>query len=201
MRFPSNSWKRSSPAASRVALRRSRRAHTRADSSRPRIELLTLLAEFHRQVAVDLPEVYALVRDFQKLLSESKDEAAQSLAAEADFKVEEQRYKQSADARWMEEREEQFKAIAEARYLAERSLLIETLELWWTDILRQQSGSAHLGYGDYAEATGALAATLAPAEALQRSAAIEKLREQLGNPGIQEPLAIEVAFLRAFGRE
>jgi len=162
-------------------------------------DLLSLLAESHRQSSVELPEVYALVRDFQRLLVESKEDAVQK--AEADWKVEELRYKQSADARWMEEREEQFKAIAEARYVGERSLLLETLELWWADILRQQAGAEHLDFPDHREASGALARALAPAEALTRSAAIERLREQLGNPGIQEPLAIEVAFLRAFGRD
>lgn len=172
----------------------------RAPERSPRqLELLEVLAASHRRAGVDLPQVYSLVRDFQKLLSQSK-EAAQD-QAEADFKGEEQKYKQMADARWLEEREEQFKAIAEARYVAERSQLLETLELWWADILRQQAGAAQLEFTSHAAATGALAATLTPAAALRRSAAIEHLREQLGNPGLQEQLAIEVAFARSFGQE
>src|SRR3954469_18731963 len=135
------------------------------------LELLDVLAASHRREGVDLPEVYGLVRDFQKLLSESKETAQEQ--AEADFKLEEQKYKQMADPRWLEEREEQFKAIAEARYVGERSLLLETLELWWADILRQQAGAEHLDFPDHREASGALARALAPAEALTRSAAIE----------------------------
>jgi DNA polymerase-3 subunit delta' len=163
------------------------------------LALLEVLAASHRRAGVDLPQVYGLVRDFQKLLSESKEAAQEQ--AEADFKLEEQRYKQMADARWLEEREEQFKAIAEARYVAERSILLETLELWWADILRQQAGAAQVEFASHAAATSALAATLTPAAALRRSAAIEQLREQLGNPGLQEQLAIEVAFARSFGQE
>ena len=37
-----------------------------------------------------------------------------------------------------------------------------------------------------------------PANCLRRTAAIETLREHLGNPGVQEQLAIECAFLTAF---
>lgn len=172
----------------------------RAPERSPRqLALLEVLAASHRRAGVDLPQVYALVRDFQKLLTESKDEA--KAQAEADFKVEEQRYKQMADARWLEEREEQFDAIAEARYVAERSLLLETLELWWADILRQQAGALQVEFAGQAAATSALAMALTPAAALRRSAAIEKLREHLGNPGVQEQLAIEVAFARSFGQD
>lgn len=163
------------------------------------LALLEVLAASHRKAGVDLPGVYSLVRDFQKLLSESKDTAQDE--AEAEFKKEEQRYKQMADPRWLEEREEQFKAIAESRYVAERSLLLETLELWWADILRQQAGSAQVEFTSHASATAALAAALTPAAALRRSGAIEQLREQLGNPGLQEQLAIEVAFARSFGQD
>jgi DNA polymerase-3 subunit delta' len=161
-------------------------------------ELLTLLARSHSRDAMDLPGVYGLVRDFQKLLSESKETSQEQ--AERDWKDEEKRYKQTADPRWLEDREEQFKAIAEARYVAERSLLIETLELWWADILRQQAGAERLDFADHAPAISAVAARLSPAAALQRSAAIERLREQLNNPGLQEQLAIEVAFAGAFGQ-
>jgi DNA polymerase-3 subunit delta' len=172
----------------------------RAPERTPRqLELLDVLAASHRREGVDLPQVYGLVRDFQKLLSESKEAAQEQ--AEADFKVEEQRYKQMADPRWLEEREEQFKAIAEARYVGERSLLLETLELWWADILRQQAGAAQVEFPHHAAATAALAAAIPPAAALRRSAAIEQLREHLGNPGVQEPRAIEVAFARSFGEE
>jgi hypothetical protein len=50
-----------------------------------------------------------------------------------------------------------------------------------------------------AETTASLAGTLSTSEALRRAGALERLRENLANPGIQEPLALEVAFLQAFG--
>jgi DNA polymerase-3 subunit delta' len=160
-------------------------------------DLLTILRSTARRDGLDLPEVFGLVRDFQKLLSEAR-EAAQS-QSDAELKGEEQRYKQFADAKWFEEREDYFKALTEARYVAERALLLETLEAWQADILRQQAGFAQLDLPELGAETATLAQRSSPAKALHRAGALEKLREQLGNPGIQEQLAIEVAFLKTFG--
>ena len=159
-------------------------------------ELLGILRNAAGRERMELPEAFGLVRDFQRLLGEAKSAAQERSAAE--LKSEEQRYKQIADARWFDEREDYFKALTEARYVAERTRLLETLEGWWADILRQGSGARHLDFPEHAEATGAVARRLAPADALRRSDALETLREQLGNPGIQEQLAIECAFLKAF---
>ncbi len=159
-------------------------------------ELLGLLKNIARRERVELPEAFGLVREFQRLLGEAKGAAQEQSAAE--LKAEEQRYKQIADARWFEEREDYFKALTEARYVAERSRLLETLEQWWADILRQCSGAEHLDVPDFSDVTAAIAQRLGAGEALRRSAALETLREQLGNSGIQEQLAIECAFLKAF---
>jgi hypothetical protein len=115
------------------------------------------------------------------------------------MKEEEKRYKQVADAKWFEEREEYFKALGEARYLGERSRLLETLEQWWADVLRHQTGAGHLDLPELAEVTGKVAAELTQGEALRRAGALERLRELVGMTGVQEPLAIEVGFLNAFG--
>ncbi len=160
-------------------------------------ELAATLSAAAGRGALDLPQVFGLVREFQGLLAAAKEEAR----AEGDgqMKAEEQRYKQIADAKWFEEREDYFKALGEARYIGERSRLLETLEQWWADILRLQAGVAHLDLPELQAATSKVAETLPATEALRRAAALERLREQLANPGVQEPLAIEVAFLNAFG--
>ena len=48
--------------------------------------------------------------------------------------------------------------------------------------------------------TAALAARVPTNQLLRRSAALEELRENLGRTGVQEQLAIECAFLKAFGQ-
>ncbi len=164
-------------------------------------QLLGILRAASRRDNADLPQVFGLVRDFQKLLADAK-EAAQDWG-DAELKAEEQKYKQFADAKWFEDREDHYKALVEARYVGERSRLLETLEAWWADVLRQQAmaeqAAGHLDFPDFQADTASLAKRQKPESALRRSAALESLREQLGNPGIQEPLAIEVAFLKAFG--
>jgi DNA polymerase-3 subunit delta' len=160
-------------------------------------DLLAILRSTARRDGLDLPEVFGLVRDFQKLLSDAR-EAAQA-QSDAELKAEELRYKQFADAKWFEDREDYFKALTEARYVAERVLLLETLEAWQADILRQQAGFAQLDLPDLADETATLARRCSPAKALRCAGALETLREQLGNPGIQEQLAIESAFLKTFG--
>ena len=173
-------------------------------------ELLQVLQSASRRERTELPQVFGLVREFQKLLANAKESAQEK--GEAELKKEEQRYKQIADSKWFEEREEYFKALTESRYVAERSRLLDTLELWWADVLRQQAmavgdegeearavESVHLDFPDFAHDTALLATRYPPHETLRRAGAFEQLRDQLRNPGINEQLAIEVAFLRSFG--
>jgi len=148
--------------------------------------------------ASGLVHAYALVREFQMLLAEAR-EAIQS-EAEAALKEEEQHYKQTSDAgKWLEDREDYYKALIESRYVAARNSLLDVLEQWHADALRQQAGeSPALDHPACAAETARLAARESPPALLRKAAAFGALREQLGNPGIQEQLAIECAFLAAF---
>ncbi len=154
-----------------------------------------------RSVAVrtgaEIAGAFSLAREFQQCLAAAR-EAIQE-RADADLKADELHYKQTSDARaWLDEREEYFKAVVEARYQAERAALVETLEQWWADVLRQQHGAAALDFPEFAADTAALAGQLSTAQLLRRNAALEQLRENLGRSGVQEQLAIECAFLEAF---
>jgi len=148
--------------------------------------------------ASGLVHAYTLVREFQMLLAEAR-EAIQS-EAEAALKVEEQHYKQTSEAgKWLEDREDYYKALIESRYVAARNSLLDVLEQWHADALRQQAGnSPALDYPACAAETARLAARESAPALLRKAAAFGALREQLGNSGIQEQLAIECAFLAAF---
>jgi DNA polymerase-3 subunit delta' len=160
--------------------------------------LLAVLKDATRHDRPGLVEAFGLVREFQMLLAEAK--AAIQAATEAALKGEEQHYKQATEAgKWLEEREDYYKALVESRYFAARQSLLETLEQWWADALRQQAGSeAPLDHPDFATDTASLGARHTPSALLRKTAALEKLREHLGNPGVREDLAIECAFLEAF---
>ena len=159
--------------------------------------LLVALKNYARHETPGLVQAFGLVREFQALLAGAK-EAIQD-EADAAFKAEEQHYKQTSDAaKWLDDREDYYKALVESRYLGARNSLLDTLEQWWADALRQQAIPAVLDQPDFAAETAALAARHPTAALLRRAAAFETLREHLANPGVQEQLAIECAFLTAF---
>ena len=147
----------------------------------------------------DIGGVFVLVREFTKLLAEAKSAVQEEGAAE--LKREEALYKQTTDGKWLGEREEYYKALAESRYLQSRTVFIGTLLQWWGDVLRQQHGATAgnaLDFPSYAEQTAKLAERFSTPEVLRRVSALETLRENFGR-NVQEQLAVEVAFLGAFG--
>lgn len=162
--------------------------------------LLDLVARFllkSKPDDTDIGGVFALVREFTKLLGEAKSAIQEEGAAE--LKREEGLYKQTTDGKWLGEREEYYKALAESRYLQARTLFMETLLQWWGDVLRQQHRAVDdLDFPSYADQTEQLADRFSTPDVLRRISALEGLRENF-NRNVQEQLAIEVAFLEAFG--
>ncbi|MDB6150899.1 MAG: polymerase gamma/tau subunit [Chthoniobacter sp.] len=171
---------------------------TEAPASTPlQQRLLICLQKASQRGSADVVAAFSLARDFQECLASAKTVIQGE--AEAAFKDEEKRYKQTSDARgWLDDREEYHKALTEARYQAQRAALLEVLEQWWADALRQQAGVTTLDHPSFAEDTAALAQRLTTTQLLSKAAALENLRNNLGRPGVQEQLAIECAFLKAF---
>lgn len=160
--------------------------------------LLAALERFFNQREAGVADVYRLVRQFQDLLLESREEIQAEHAAE--IKKEEAHYRQATDGAWLESREEYFKALTEARYVESRLELVDVLTRWWADVLRQKEGFERLDLPSHAQMTARLAGDFTAVQLLDRVAAIDDLREHLGR-NIQELLAIETAFLRAFLRQ
>ncbi len=159
--------------------------------------LIAVLRESTTRAGGGIASAFSLAREFQQCLAAAKEAIQEK--SDADFKAEELHYKQTSDSRaWLDDREEYFKALSEARYQGERAALIETLEQWWADVLRQQHGATALDFPEFATDTAALAGQLTTPQLLRKNAALEQLRENLGRPGVQEALAIECAFLKAF---
>lgn len=157
---------------------------------------LEALVDFGKFPRPELPHIFGLVRTLEGLLAEAKEAVAEHTRAA--LKKEEQVYKQVGDSHGLEEREDYYKALTEARYLGERAGFIELLEQWWADVLRQQHGGA-IDLPAFSETTSALAARHTTAQVLRKTAALEQLRESLNRTGVAEPLALECAFLKAFG--
>ena len=156
-------------------------------------ELLRLLNETAEAQGVQ--GAYRLAQSFLRLLAKVREEIQTANAAA--LKQEEQRYRNTTDGAWLEEREDYFKALTESMYLQRRAGLVEVVYRWWSDVLRARTGVNGYELPDAAEQTRAVARNLSTPETLKRIRRVEELRDQLGR-NIQEALAIEVAFLSVF---
>ncbi len=141
-------------------------------------------------------EALGMAKGFSELLKGVK--AGAEKTGDAERKKEQAAYGKTTDGRWLKGREDYHKAVAQSRYLGARSDLLEILVAWFGDALRQQSGYGRLDLPDDAAATAELARRLPAADLLRRMAAVEALRDDLAT-NVQEALALEVAFLEAFG--
>jgi DNA polymerase III subunit delta' len=107
-------------------------------------------------------------------------------------------YKQTTDGTWLGEREEHLSALTESRYVKARANLILKITESLGDALRIKHGSPFLDLKDYRAGAASLAGGLSSVELLRRLEALQSLTDYLSR-NVQEALAVEVAFLKAFG--
>jgi DNA polymerase-3 subunit delta' len=167
----------------------------KAEPSAEEKELVELLGTVAASPGEGVQHAYRLAREFHRLLAQIRAVIQEENAAA--LKREEVRYKNTTDGAWLDEREDYFKALTESQYVRQRSRLIETLFLWWSDVLRASTGVARCEFPSAQKQTEMLGQKLTTAEILRRIRRLEEMRDQLGR-NIQEALAIEVAFLSVF---
>jgi DNA polymerase III subunit delta' len=155
------------------------------------VELLSAVAT----PAKGVQPAYRLARGFHRLLAQMRETILEQNAAA--LKRDEVRYKNTTDGAWLDEREDYFKALTESQYVHQRSRLVETLFLWWSDVLRASTGVARRELLAAADQTRLLGQRLSTPDILRRIRRLEEMRDHLGR-NIQEALAIEMAFLSVF---
>ncbi len=159
-------------------------------------ELVELLRQAAREKSWNVQNAYQLAQGLQRLLGGIRQEI--KAVNDETMKAEEARYRNATDGSWLADREDYYKALSESQYLRRRARLLETLFVWWSDLLRAGCGMERRDLPALARETAAVAERFAPAEILRRIRRLEELRDHLGR-NIQETLAIEVGFLRIFG--
>ncbi len=162
--------------------------------------LLRALSDFTKIARPELPHVFRLMRAFHELLAQAREAIDDECGAA--LKKEEPLYKQVDNKAGLEDREEYYKALTQSRYIAERSRLLAILEQWWADVLRQNAcppdaAQPQLDHPEFARETAALATRHTAAQLLRKTSALVQMRENLGR-NVQEQLAVEVGFLKAF---
>lgn len=136
--------------------------------------------------------------DFSDLLKAEKE--AIEKENEAAERAEHARFKKTTDADgYLKDREKYWEAMTASEYMDRRSRMLEYLIIWFGDALRHRHGVAHRDLPRYAEATAALAERYSVEELTERYGAMEKLRDHLVGTNVNETLALEVCFVKAFG--
>ena len=158
-------------------------------------EFIDLLRSSATEKSWSVQHAYRLAQGLQRLLGGIREEI-KAANAEA-MKDEEARYRNATDGAWLEEREDYYKALTESLYVQRRAGLIETLFVWWSDVLRASTGVERRDLSAVKKETEIVGKRFTPAEILRRIRRLEQLRVHLGR-NIQEALAIEVAFLGIF---
>jgi len=158
-------------------------------------ELIALLGQTANSKGQGIQSAYQLAGGFHRLLRQIRETIQnENDAAE---KREQARYRQTTDGAWLDDREDYWKALTESQYVRRRAGLIEILFLWWSDVLRANTGIERRELPGAKRETEALGARLKTPEILRRIRRLEELRDHLGR-NIQEALAVEVAFLSVF---
>lgn len=137
-----------------------------------------------------------LLQSFQSLLTSVKsrisDEHDEALDEETKI------YAQRTDGVWLKDREDYYDNLTESQYQEQRNRLLSLLYIWFGEILRRQQGLDALSLPDFAAVTARVAETMPQRDLHRRLKAVEELRSNLATT-VREPLALEVAFLKAFG--
>lgn len=160
-------------------------------------KLLGVLQQLSSRASGSISAALALKADFQAIIDALYDEIKEE--QEAEFEKEQDHYKQTTDGSWLKQREEEVTAQIEAAYLQRRDALMDLLLAWMGDIARQQVGAEHLDLSQYREATAQLAQRWSPEDTAKRIRYLRQLEQHL-HTNVNEGLALEVAFIQAFGR-
>jgi DNA polymerase-3 subunit delta' len=160
-------------------------------------KLLAVLAQIASRSTGSIGAALGLKTDFQAVLEEMKEGIEEEI--EGEFEKEQEHYAQTTDGVWLKQREEEVNARIQATYLHRRDSLMDLLLAWMGDVARIQTGAPNLDLPDYRAHTSRLASHWAPETVMKRLRALRQLEQHL-HTNVNEGLALEVAFIQAFGR-
>jgi len=153
---------------------------------------LSTVARVCRERPNTIAGALTLARAFQDQLQRVRA----TIESEHEEKLSEQTetYRQKTDGRWLEKQEERLLVLTESRYVKARSTLIDRLMEWFAEAIRFKNSAD----GSVTAELQQFAKQYSIPELLKRYRALVELQENLSR-NIQEALAVEVAFLEAFG--
>ena len=158
--------------------------------------LLDAVARVSREKPNTLAGSLTLARAFQEWLAAARaqieSEHEERLGRETEA------YKQRTDGRWLEREEERLVVLTESRYLKARAASVDRLIEWFSDAIRLRSGAQQIDLEPYRSDIQRFGEKHTVPELMRRYQALVELQENFAR-NVQETLAIEVAFIAAFG--
>lgn len=137
-----------------------------------------------------------LLAAFSSILAQSR--AAIVKINDIALKEETKKYKNTTEGDWLDKREKFYLAHTEAEYLNERAKLLEVLISWMGDVIRLKCSVERIDFNSQRKLMQSVADANELSDLLQRMSALEDLRANM-ETNVSEQLALEVAFLTAFG--
>lgn len=162
----------------------------------PEQEKLVQALGQHFMGALNRPRAFILMQNFSGILADIKDRIEKE--NHHSYREEVEAYGKTTDGAWLKDREEYYDDLSVSQYQEERSGLLALLFVWFGEILRRQVGCPEFDLPGSAAVTAKIARSLTPSESHRRLRAVEELRRNL-TTNVQEKLALEVGFVRAFG--
>jgi DNA polymerase III subunit delta' len=158
--------------------------------------LLALLQQNGQRSSPSMAGALGLKAGFEAVLDALRESVEDE--QKADFEKEKTQYGKTTDGTYLKTREDQMKAMVETSYLQQRDALVELMVAWLGDIVRQKAKSDSLDLPAFSHVTAPLAEKHEMADLLKRVQALRRLESNL-HTSVNENLALEVAFIEAFG--
>jgi DNA polymerase-3 subunit delta' len=155
-----------------------------------------LMAAYFSSGKPDRHRAMGLLADFQGILSEARAEIEH--AHKEAFREEVETYGKTTDGAWLKSREDYYDDLTESTYQEQRNSFLALLYTWFGELLRRRTGLPAADLPGFAASMEEIAARLSSEDLFRRIHAVDELRRNLATT-VREPLALEVAFLKAFG--
>lgn len=159
-------------------------------------DLLAALGSMVSQGMGDVGASLNLRASFSKILAGRRAEITK--LNDTALKEETKKYKNTTEGDWLDKREKFYLANTESEYLNEREKLLEVLISWMGDVIRLKCDVERIDYPSQKSVMQQVADSHDLSQLLQRMEALEALRANM-ETNVSEQLALEVAFLTAFG--
>jgi DNA polymerase-3 subunit delta' len=137
-----------------------------------------------------------LARRFEESLTQLR--ARIEAEHEQELKRQLESYQKTTDGSWVENEEARLSVLTESRYVKARSKLLFRLIELFADALRAAFTGTGAALPEYQDCARRMGERWPAADLLARMRGLEQLQDHLAR-NVQEVLAIEAGFLRAFG--